>query len=148
VKETDFWNYINKLNWDETGDDDAVIEPAIKALSKLDVQEIYDFEEILSQKLFALDTINHAKEIGEDAYKNESEYFSKDAFLYARCVIVANGKDCFEHMLSNPKDFPKDMEFEALLSISQEAYELKTDQEWEFVAKTDYETFSNKAGWK
>ena len=148
MEEKEFWSLLSLLDWDESGDDDAVIEPVIKSLSKKSIKEIFSFEEILSQKLFALDTKKHAMEIGEDAYIDENEFFSVDGFLYSRCVVVANGEELFNEVLKNPKEFPKDMEFEAILSIAQEAYETKTGKEWEHVTEVDYETYSNKSGWK
>jgi len=148
MKEAVFWSLIALFNWDETGDDEAVIEPVVNALAKLSVEEIYSFEEVLARKLHALDTRSHAKEIGEDAYVSEEEYFSVDGFLYSRCVVVANGEEFYNHILNNSKDFPKDMEFEAILGIAQEAYEQKTGKEWEYASDADYETYSNTVGWR
>ncbi len=147
MQEREFWELIGKLDWDESGDDDAVIEPAVASLAKRSVADIFEFEEILARKLNQLDTKAHAKEIGEGAYVNDEEFFSADGFLYSRCVVVANGEELFEHVLNNPKAFPKDMEFEAILGIAQEAYERKTGSEWEYISSTDYETFSNERGW-
>ena len=148
METNEFWSIIGMLDWDESGDDEAVIEPVVNYLSKVSIEEIYQFEELLSQKLHALDTKAHAKEIGEDAYIDENKYFSPDAFLYSRCVIVANGEEIFDHVLNNPSDFPKDMEFEAILYVAQEAYERKTGQEWEYSSPTDYESFKNVSGWQ
>ncbi len=136
------------LNWEEAGDDEAVVEPVVEYLSRLSNEEIFAFEELLAQKLHALDTKPHAKEIGEDAYVNADEYFSVDGFLYSRCVVVANGNELFEHVLHNPNDFPKDMEFEAILYAAQEAYEQKNGKEWDHVSPTDYETYKNSSGWQ
>ncbi|WP_064792480.1 DUF4240 domain-containing protein [Shewanella woodyi] len=148
MNENEFWSIIGMLNWEESGDDEAVIEPVVGCLSQKSDDEIFQFEELLAQKLHALDTKEHAKEIGEDAYINDEEYFSVDGFLYSRCVVVANGKELFQHILENPKEFPKDLEFEAILYVAQEAYEQKSDKEWEYVCSTDYETYKNVSGWK
>lgn len=148
MNENEFWNIIGMLDWKESGDDEAVVEPVVNYLSRKSDEDIFQFEELLAQKLHALDTKAHAKEIGEDAYINENEYFSSDCFLYARCVVVANGKDLFQHVLNNPKEFPKDMEFEAILYVAQEAYEQKNDKDWEYISPTDYETFTNTGGWQ
>ncbi|OZG72411.1 hypothetical protein BTA51_14870 [Hahella sp. CCB-MM4] len=148
MNENEFWSIIGMLNWEESGDDEAVVEPVVDLLSQKSDEEIFQFEEILAQKLHALDTKAHAKEIGEDAYVNEKKYFSVDSFLYSRCVVVANGKELFQHILENPKEFPKDMEFEAILYVAQEAYEQKNDKEWEYVSPTDYETYKNISGWQ
>lgn len=142
-----FWEIIEKLDWDQSGDDEAVVKPVVNALSAMSDNDIFQFEELLAQKLYALDTKPHAKEIGKDAYINDDEYFSPDGFLYSRCVVIANGKDLFDHILENPKDFPKNMEFEAILYVAQEAYEQKNDKDWEYVPLTSYETYANANGW-
>lgn len=147
MNEVVFWALLSLLSWDKTGDDIAVIEPVISALSEKSTEEIFAFEELLAQKLYALDTLVHAKEIGVDAYR-EGQYFSVDGFLYARCVVVANGSDVYSHILKNPKDFPKDMEFEALLSIGPMAYERKTGKQYSYVSKTSYETYANESAWQ
>lgn len=148
MNEIEFWKIVGLLDWDATGDDDAVVEPVVSFLSKKTVAEIFEFEEILAQKLFALDTLEHAKSIGEDAYVDDNKYFSVDGFLYSRCVVVANGKDLYDCVLNDPKEFPKDMEFEAILYIAQQAYEEKTGEKWSYVSKTNYETFENVKGWR
>ncbi len=147
MTEANFWAIIAMLNWAATGDDEAVIAPAVAELAKYEVAEIYEFENILAQKLYALDTRAHAEQIGEYAYR-EGEHFSVDWFLYTRCVVVANGRDFFMHVLENPKEFPKDMEFESLLYIAPEAYELKTGLEFDHDSEPSYETFSNVEGWQ
>lgn len=148
MKEAAFWALISLFNWGASGDDEAVIKPVVDSLSKLNTEEIYAFEDILTEKLHALDEKKYAKEIGKYAYVNDEQYFSVDGFLYSRCVVVANGKEFYEQILKSPVDFPKDMDFEALLAIAPKAYEKKTGKEWEYVSKLSYETYSNKSGWK
>ena len=147
MKEATFWLIISLLNWSAAGNDDAVIEPAVAKLSKMSEAQIISFSELLAEKLFALDTLRHAKEIGEDAYINDEMYFSVDLFLYARCVVVANGKELYEQVLTNPQAFPKDLEFEALLYIASKAYERKTGKKLDYQTKLSYETYANKDGW-
>jgi len=145
---TQFWRIIGLFDWEREGDDEAVLEPAIDALSRLPLDEIAAFEEILSQKLYALDTLAHASNVGEDAYVDKSEYFSVDTFLYARCCVVANGEALYTSVLEHPSEFPKDVDFEALLSLASKAWERKTGEESEgFDTSVSYETFSNEAGW-
>ncbi|MEM9400844.1 MAG: DUF4240 domain-containing protein [Pseudomonadota bacterium] len=146
MTEAVFWMLISLLDWDESGDDDAVVAPVIEELSKRPVEDIRKFDEILASKLYALDTKAHAQNIGEYAYV-EDEYFSVDWFLYARCVVVANGKDLYEAVLQNPTSFPKDMEFESLLYIAGEAYALRTGEDYDHATQLSWETYSNKGGW-
>lgn len=148
MDEKDFWRIIGLLDWKRTGDDDAVLKPAVMELAKQALEDIEAFEEILSQKLYALDTLAHAKQIGTDAYVDDKHHFSVDIFLYARCCVVANGRDYFESVLSDPAGFPEDMEFEALLELASAAYELKSGKAPDFFdTSVSYETFSNQAGW-
>lgn len=148
MDEQEFWRIINLFNWKKSGSDEAVLRPAIKELAKKPLTEISDFEEIVCQKLYALDTKTHAQNIGEGAFVDDTRHFSVDWFLYARCCVVANGLQFYESVLTDPTRFPKDMEFEALLSLASKAYVLKTGQQCDgFNTSVSYETFSNKAGW-
>ena len=142
-----FWNIISLFNWHGKNDGD-IIEPAIKYLSSLKVTDIKQFEENLTFKLYCLDTKEHAKNIGEYSYSENDDYVSVDFFLYARCAAVSKGKELFEEILNNPTKMPKNCDFEALLIISEYAYERKTKKEFNYVTGCDYETYSNKIGWK
>nr|WP_315158791.1 DUF4240 domain-containing protein [uncultured Flavobacterium sp.] len=142
-----FWNIISIFNWNEV-DCDKIVEPAIMHLAKLKVSDIKQFEENLTYKLYCLDTKEHAKNIGESSYKETDNYFSVDFFLYARCKAVANGQLFYETVLKDPTKMPKDKDFEVLLSISDTAYEHKAKKEFDYSTGCDYETFSNKEGWK
>ena len=86
---------------------------------------VYLFQDILSEKLYKLDTKNHALNIGEDSWLTD-KYFSVDNFLYARCCVIANGQEAFEVVLNNPSEMPKDLTFEPLLSLAAKTYEFKT----------------------
>ena len=142
------WSLIDLLDWDKTGDDDAVIEPLVAALSARSVEEIQRFEDTLAEKLHALDTEAHAREIGDEAYDGPGSPFSPDWFLYVRSCVVANGRSTFERVLADPKEMLRDLEFEALLYVASKAYQRKTGTEFTYVPTTSYETFSNEAGWK
>lgn len=142
-----FWALIAMLNWDATGDDEAVIQPVVIELSQMSVEEIRQFDDVLASKLFALDTRAHAAEIGEGAYV-DGEHFSVDMFLYARGAVVANGKEVFDAVVADPKSFPKDLEFESLLYIAAAAYETKTGEDYTHSPEPNYETYSNKDGWR
>lgn len=141
-----FWRLIRLFNWKKLGDDEAVIEPAVAALAQMDAADIERFEDILAEKLYALDTEAHAREIGEEAFQ-PGKHFSVDWFLYERCAVVANGREYHESVLADPTEMPKDMEFEAMLSVGPSAYERKTGQELDHATPVSYETFSNQAGW-
>jgi hypothetical protein len=145
MNENKFWEIISLFNWDEAGDDDAVLEPAHDQLVSLGADEIIGFEEILSEKLYQLDTRKHALA----CYSGDIDSMSMDDFLYSRCVVVANGRELFEEVVANPDEMPTEMEFESLLYLSEGAYEELTGEELSKVhaSKFSYESCSNKAGW-
>lgn len=147
LSEQDFWDLIARLDWQKKGDDAAVIEPVIAALAASPLRHIYDFKDILSQKLYLLDTAEHAREIGEFGYQEGSENFSPDGFLFARCCAVANGRTAYELARRNPVAMPKDLEFAPLLRIAAEAHRRQKGTLLRYVAAYPIETFSNEKGW-
>ena len=141
----DFWDIIEQLDWSKEGDDAAVVEPIIELLQKRPLAHIYRFEDILAEKLWHLDTKKYAQVFLDDP---EEGYLSVDDFLYTRCAVVANGKDFYQNVLNNPLEMPKDLTFEPLLYMTLHAYKRKTGKEFMFVPAHNYETYSNKEGWK
>ncbi len=147
LSENDFWQLLNLLDWQEQGNDAAVIAPVVEELSKRDIQDIFQFAEILADKLYLLDGEEYAKEIGTDAYLGNKGIFAKNWFLYVRCCAVANGHDYYSSVLVDPKRIPKDTEFQALLTIAPQAYKIKTGKRFNYITQHNYETFSNKSLW-
>ena len=147
MSEQEFWAFIAQLDWSKKGDDNAIIEPVVAALAASTLRYIYDFKDILSQKLYLLDTAQHAAQIGDLAYQKDAENFSPDAFLFARCCAVANGRDAYEKARKNPSDMPKGLEFAPLLRIANEAYRRQKGSLMRYVAAYPIETFSNENGW-
>ena len=150
MNETTFWDIIECFDWDKTGDDDAVLEPACAALALRDEESIFKFDDILANKLHSLDTREHCRACyaGELDPDNGDDYISADDFLYARCAVVANGRDFYAAVLADPGKFPQQVEFEALLSLPDAAYERKTGKSYEHVSPISYESFENSAGWE
>jgi hypothetical protein len=148
MDENEFWKIIDMFEWKHAGDDEKILKKAINHLSKRSDEDIYRFDDILSKLLYDLDGKEYAKNIGEGAYIDEDNYFSVDEFLYSRCVVVANGKEFYYEVLNNPESMPEDMEFEALLYIASDAYEMKHEDEYDHIPKFDFETYSNKRRWK
>ncbi len=146
MPEARFWELIALLDWSQTDDDEAVIKPLVEALAAGPVREIYEFQDWLATKLYALDAQIYAEQIGEDAYQPDI-YFSVDIFLYARCCVIANGRAAYEQVLQNPKEIPKDLTFESLLYVASEAYERKTGKSFHYMPAFSIETYSNLEGW-
>lgn len=147
MNEDVFWQIIEQMDWDESGNDDAVIEPCVEELASLKDQDILAFADILSEKLHELDGEIFAREIGKDAYSDDGNRFSRTCFLAARCCVVANGREFYHDVLKDPSEMPKDMEFQALLKIPSRAYERKTGKKLTYITKCSHETFANKSGW-
>lgn len=147
ISQVEFWDIIDLLNWDEEGNDDAVIEPAIEYLSKESSEKIKAFQEELAAKLYALDGERYAREIGKEAYKGPETHFSRDWFLAARCCAVANGQSLFEEVLADPSKMPKDLGFAALISVAPRAYRKKTGKTLAYVTKLSEKSCSNLDAW-
>ncbi len=141
MNEETFWKMITLLDWGKVGNDDAVIEPLIQELSSLEEEKILAFYDLLSEKLYLLD----GKAFAQNSTLNES--VSSDLFLYARCCVVANGKESFERILKTPSEFPNDLFFEALLHIPEKAWFRKTGKSLKHVPKYVFETGFNPNGW-
>jgi len=149
MDEATFWSLIDKFDWSKD-EDDAIIEPAVVALALLPDSQIADFQQVLARKLYALDGRAWARECGDQIWFGEPDRVAVDGFLYARCLVVANGREFYEAVRADPTTMPKeDADFEALLSLAADAYDRKTGLVWEELDDTDvsYETFSNEAGW-
>ncbi len=141
--EEQFWQLIDLFDWKQKKRA-AIIQPAVDALSKMPVSAIYLFEDSLSEKLFNIDTKQHAA-----AYMKQQtdDYFSVDDFLYVRCAVVAEGKSYYENIAENPSALQADIDFEHILSIAAEAYNRKTGRAFEYSPLYNYETKSNIAKW-
>ena len=137
-----FWEVVSRLDWSKTGDDGAVLEPAVVALAAMPLGNIHQFFDILSEKLWLLDTPAHALASVGGA---PEDYLSNDGFLYDRCCVVANGQVFFERVLADPQQFPVGLLFEALLGLADEAYRRKTGRDFEHIPKFNYETGGNAA---
>lgn len=140
--EEKFWSLISSLDWSNAGNDDAVIEPVVRALADMQQDAIPAFYDLLSEKLFLLDGRVYATHSVE-----EGEGISSDLFLYARCAVVANGKIFFESVLQHPERFPRELYFEALLDIPQRAWLRKTGRHLDHTPCYLFETGFNPNGW-
>jgi hypothetical protein len=149
VDDATFWSLIGKLDWRHEADDDAVVEPLVRALALLPDAEIGSFHELLARKLFDLDGRAWARQSGDEIWLGEPDQLSVDAFLYARCAVVARGRDTYDAVRVDPGAMPRNAAFETLLYAAATAYERKTGLEWDELDDTgvSYETFSNEAGW-
>ena len=147
INEELFWQIVSSLDWNKTSDD-AILKPALKKLVSMSVEDILEFAEISAAKLYDLDGLVYASNIGEDSYQGEDDFFSTDGFLYIRSYVVAKGKDFYYDVLANPENMPKDKDFEMFLYLPNDAIEQKTNESIGIKTKLSYETFSNSKKWK
>lgn len=145
MNEEQFWSIIALLDWGRKNSAD-IVAPALEALSHFSEADIFQFDQILAEKLHTLDGEVFAEPLG---WGTDGQYFSVDGFLYARCCAVANGKAFYEKVLEEPSLMPKELTFEPLLYLAEKSHQLKTGSEtYDFLPTVSYETFSNHAGWK
>jgi Protein of unknown function (DUF4240) len=149
MDEAQFWAIIGLLNW-KTLNSDAILAPSIEALSQFQSDDIHKFHDILNEKLFNLDAQRFAEQLGSNCYSSDgNNSFSVDSFLYARCCVVANGKEFYEKVLGNPAKMPKEFTFESLLYLPRAAWKLKTGRnDYNYFPEIWSETFSNSKGWE
>jgi hypothetical protein len=142
-----FWKLMALHSW-TAKDDDAAIAPVVADLAMGSERRVIQFAETLAHKLYLLDTRAHAEHIGDQAFRGDGKPFSPEAFLDARCMVVAKGEANFQRVLQDPSKIQKNAPFDALLSISVLAWELITGDSPEWGTACNIETFSNAAGWR
>ncbi|MCM1102095.1 MAG: DUF4240 domain-containing protein [Clostridium sp.] len=141
-----FWNTIELCDWDKEGDDDKVLKPVVQYLSEQDDPIIFEFDDLMTELLYHLDT----KKLAEQCEKIEP-LMSDDSFLYSRCVALINGPAYYEKVRRGQEKSVWNMEFESLLYVPQKAWALKHENpvdEYPHTSPLSYETGSNQAGWE
>ncbi len=79
LTEAHFWEIVALLDWSKTGVEEAIAEPLMNALADMPEEAIRQFQDILSEKLWHLNTAAHALAwLGNDP----SKHISVDYFLY------------------------------------------------------------------
>lgn len=142
-----FWEIISLIDQEslEECDDEEAVGPVVTALSSKSEKEIDQFQEFLSQALYAIDGQRWIEESGESSG-------SGDGFLYARCYVVAKGKEHYLEVLNNPNLMPKSSDnwAESLLYVTGQAWAAVTgneEGEYDRDSTVSYESFSNKSQW-
>lgn len=142
MSEDDFWGIIERLDWSKEKTED-ILELAVEALSARPVAEIFLFEDLLAEKLQALDSPAHAL-----AVYGDQDHISVDGFLYIRAAVLAEGKAYYEKVLQDASNISGDLDFEPILSLASRAYQKKTGKAFNYVSHISYETFNNKKNWQ
>jgi Protein of unknown function (DUF4240) len=142
--EAAFWEIIDNIDWSKKAAKDK-LQPAIQRLAAMPVACIFLFADKLAEKLYHLDTRQHANTYAKEEPDN---FISVDDFLYARCAVVAEGEAYYKKVLNDARLMPAEIVFEPLLNLADSAYELKTNMEFNYQPTYNYETRSNLSGWK
>lgn len=147
MTDSEFWNLVARVNLRalDCGDGEAAVLPVRAGLLGKTEAELADFEEALTQKLFAINGEAYAKNAGESGG-------SDDAFLYARLYVVAKGREFYEAVRSHPERMPKSIRewCEPLLYVHKYAWEALTGRsasQWPFSPTVSYESGSNPNLW-
>jgi hypothetical protein len=126
MSEVEFWSLIDQITgsrWDDSTSDVSGLVTALAALPRGKIEAFYS---ILGDKALALATPDH--------YASFSWFPGlADTFLYARLAVIANGRETYEAVLSNPREFPArstKVWFESLLYVCDDAYRLATGLEF------------------
>jgi hypothetical protein len=142
-----FWELTSRVDRGalHAGDEDAAVEPLVAALAEYVPREIRAYEDHLSEVLHGLDGKVFADHAGENGD-------SGDAFLYCRCYVVANGKDHYSGVLSDPTGMPRSLDewCETLLFVAARAWGRRTRRnpdEWDHETAVSWETGSNRSLW-
>jgi hypothetical protein len=143
-----FWSFIREIRQSALDEERGAeaLRGLIKKLTKLPPEEIVSFQRALAEKLYALDTYQHAR---------GAEETSDDAFVYVRCYVVGKGQAYYERALADPSSMPKDPPwFEPLLYAAAYSWAEATGDDssnfpWNLaVADKSYWTGSNTKGWE
>ena len=86
-----FWKTIDLCNWKKIGHDEKVLKPVVKYLSKQEDHVIFEFDDLMAELLYDLDTRKLAEQC-----KKVDPLMSDDSFLYSRCVALVNGPAYYE----------------------------------------------------
>lgn len=141
-----FWNTMGLCNWDKAGNDDKVLKPVLQYLSQQDDAAIFEFDDLMSELLYGLDT----KKLAGQCRKVDPK-MCDDTFLYSRCAALINGPAYYEKVKQGKEKNVWTMEFESLLYVPMRAWALKHHSavdNYDHVPPLSCETGSNRDGWK
>lgn len=142
-----FWQMIRLIDREalQQGDDRGSVEPLRQALAACEPEAICRFADQLAQALYDLDGLEYSDSSGANA-------LSAEGFLYARCYVVALGRDHYEAVRSDPTLMPQSLEqwCEPLLYAACDAWEdaVGANEPWTYQAPVNYQTGSNRAQWE
>ncbi|MGV9351324.1 DUF4240 domain-containing protein [Streptomyces spiralis] len=146
----DFWALIATLNGQAT---QVNCQYLAEELSRRSVPEIIGFSERHAEALYRLDQERFGSLPVLDLTARDGRPFpqSADAFLYARCAVVAAGQAVWESVFFDVDKFvpytSTECDGEWLLYVPDKAYELAVGEECNRSTRYCLESYSNVDGW-
>jgi len=142
-----FWDLISSIDTTalKRGDEETALELLRARVADLGPAAIDGFHDRLAQALHALDGRAHFSAAGDNAD-------SDDAFLYARCHVVALGQAHHTAVVANPSQMPQAPEewCEALLYVAPQAWAERTGKDpgdYDHVSPVSYDRGANRERW-
>ena len=86
-----FWTTMELCDWDQEGDDDKVLKPVIEYLSKQEDYIIFEFDDLMSELLYHLDT----EKLAEQCKKVDSLTIKKSSKGTKKVCGIWNLNHCF-----------------------------------------------------
>ena len=144
MPDDEFWAFLDLLQGSRTEQNTTNFDRLMASLTEAGPPKIGEFYETLVLKTHALDTEPH--------YRSFSMIPGiSDDFLYFRLAIVASGKDRYEQVLMNPREFPSywtpNCWNEQLMYVADYAYRAATGEDFNRESSVSIESFSNRKGW-
>lgn len=145
-----FWGWIERLGG--RPDPDALDE-LTAVLAERGEADVVAFAEALARALHDLDTPAHFGQRVHDVSEPDDApamAMSADVFLYARCAVVAAGRETWTRTVADPAAMAGRWEVadgELLLGVAPEAYERATGLLWDHETAVSYETGADAAAW-
>ena len=143
-----FWDLISSIDTValSRGDEETALELLRARVADLGPAAIDGFHDRLAQALYDLDGRDHFNAAGDNADGD-------DAFLYARCHVVAFGRAHHTAVLANPSQMPQthDEWCEALLYVAPEAWAERADQDpadYDHLSPVSYDRGANQSRWR
>jgi len=123
MKKNDFWNLLNLLEWKYEGDDEQVTKPVVRALARMDVEEIFTFNDIVKKLIADLEKEKAVRQAAGAAGTVPAEERRK-----ILCVALVNGRKYYEDVRQGRVRLNPDLEFGSILSVAEKAWAVKNER--------------------
>ena len=123
MKKSDFWNLLNLLEWKYEGDDEQVTKPVVRALARMNEEEIFAFNDIAKKLIADLEKENAVRLAAE-----ASGSVSEEELRKILCVAIVNGRKYYEDIRKGRSRLNPDLEFGSILSVAEKAWAVKAER--------------------